>query len=54
MKHTGIPLGKSVRIKNGKIERVHTFRSASAAIGAKRKRRVVPAQRAMHLPAGKK
>jgi len=54
MKHTGIPLGKSVRVRNGKLERVHTYRSASAAIGAKKKKRIVPAQRAMHLPAGKK
>lgn len=40
-----IKLGKSVKIKDGKIIKVHTFRDASAAIRAKKSKRQKPIRR---------
>lgn len=54
MRNTGIPI-KGVKVKDGKLVRVHGYRDASHAIRAKtsKKTTVVSKQKSMMLPPGK-
>lgn len=40
-----IPIGKRYKIKDGKLQKVHVFRDASAAIRAKKSKKTKPIRR---------